>query len=175
VLDLYFLAVACLVDGWVEAWSLSPGLWLESGWELIAQAGDAAGAVEGAAEGGGGAAADNAGGGGPGAADEPRPNLLVQIIQNPLTLITGLIFLFYILVLVPERRRQAETAKRRSQLKKNDRVVTTGGILGTVVGVTPESDEITIRVDDATNTKIRVLRSAIGTISSSGKEEKSGS
>lgn len=176
MLDLYFLAVAEPAGWWVEALSLSNGLSLEAGWELLAQAGEAGGAGQAGAEGAGGAADGGADPGGAGAdGAQQQPNLLVQIIQNPLTLITGLIFLFYLMVLVPERRRQAETAKRRSALKKNDRIVTTGGILGTVVNVTPESDEITIRVDDANNTKIKVLRSAIGTVSTPGKEDKSGS
>jgi preprotein translocase subunit YajC len=49
----------------------------------------------------------------------------------------------------------------RSGLKKNDRVVTIGGILGTVTMVQQGSDEVTIKVDENNNTKLRIKRSAI--------------
>ena len=45
-------------------------------------------------------------------------------------------------------------------LKKNDRVRTIGGIIGTVVDI--KGDEITLKVDESNNTKIRVAKDAIG-------------
>jgi preprotein translocase subunit YajC len=45
-------------------------------------------------------------------------------------------------------------------LKKNDRVITVGGIYGVVVNVAKGSEDITIRVDDGNNTRLRVVRSA---------------
>jgi len=47
-------------------------------------------------------------------------------------------------------------------LKKNDRIVTIGGILGTVMNV--QKDEVTIRVDESTNTKLRMQRNAIARV-----------
>ena len=44
-------------------------------------------------------------------------------------------------------------------LKKNDRVVTIGGIYGTVVNAQKDLDEVTIKVDESTNTKLRMQRS----------------
>jgi preprotein translocase subunit YajC len=46
-------------------------------------------------------------------------------------------------------------------LKKNDRIVTTGGIYGIVTNIQLDADEITIRVDETTNTKIKITRSAL--------------
>jgi preprotein translocase subunit YajC len=46
-----------------------------------------------------------------------------------------------------------------SALKRNDRVQTIGGILATVVDV--REDEVVLKVDEASNVKIRVNRSAI--------------
>jgi preprotein translocase subunit YajC len=46
-------------------------------------------------------------------------------------------------------------------LKKNDRVVTAGGILGLVVNAAKDSDEVVVRVDENNNTRIHVLRSSI--------------
>ena len=56
-----------------------------------------------------------------------------------------------------------------SSLKNNDRVRTIGGIFGTVLDV--RDDEIILKIDEATNTKIRVIPSAIATVLSNGKTE----
>jgi len=45
-------------------------------------------------------------------------------------------------------------------LQKNDRVRTIGGIIGTVVDI--KGDDVTLKVDQSTNTKIKVASSAIG-------------
>jgi preprotein translocase subunit YajC len=62
------------------------------------------------------------------------------------------------------QRREMQTAL--SALKKNDKVVTSAGILGVVVAIKENEDEVTLKVDDATNTRIRVLRSTIVKITS---------
>ena len=49
-------------------------------------------------------------------------------------------------------------------MKKNDRVITAGGIYGVVTNVHQEADEVTIKVDEATNTKLRVTLSSIARI-----------
>lgn len=45
-------------------------------------------------------------------------------------------------------------------LQKNDKVRTIGGIIGTVVDI--KDDEITLKIDESNNTKIKVAASAIG-------------
>ena len=49
-------------------------------------------------------------------------------------------------------------------MKKNDRVVTIGGIYGVVMNVHREADEVTLKVDETTNTKLRVTLSSIARI-----------
>ena len=49
-------------------------------------------------------------------------------------------------------------------VKKNDRVVTTGGIYGVVANVHREADEVTMKVDETTNTKLRVTLSSIARV-----------
>ncbi|MDA0660835.1 MAG: preprotein translocase subunit YajC [Planctomycetota bacterium] len=68
---------------------------------------------------------------------------------------------FYFLLIMPERRKQAEQKKQLNLLKKNDRVVTLGGIIGTITNISPGSDDVTLRIDENNNTRVRVLRSAI--------------
>ena len=49
-------------------------------------------------------------------------------------------------------------------LKKNDRVITTGGIYGVVTNVHTEVDEITIKVDKATNTELHITINSIARV-----------
>lgn len=71
-----------------------------------------------------------------------------------------LFFIFYFIVLRPEKSKQQERKQMLSNLKKNDEVVTSGGIHGTVVNV--KTDTIILRVDD--NAKIEIDKEAIVTI-----------
>lgn len=70
-------------------------------------------------------------------------------------------------------RPQGKERKRRegmlSALKKNDKVVTIGGILGTVTSV--RDDEVTLKVDESSNIKITFSRSAIQRVVSTGPVE----
>ena len=77
----------------------------------------------------------------------------------PLIVMIGV--LFYFMILRPESRRRGNQDKMHKELKKNDRIVTIGGIYATVVSTVPDSDEITIRVDENSNTRIRITRSAV--------------
>lgn len=70
-----------------------------------------------------------------------------------------IILLFYFLMIRPQRQEQAKRDKLLSAMKKNDRVVTSAGIIGTVANISADGKEITLRVDD--NTRIRFLRSSI--------------
>ena len=90
----------------------------------------------------------------------PGPSsMLIQF--SPFILIA---VLFYLLMIRPERRKRAELTAMLSNLKKNDRVVTIGGIYGTVVNVQKDLDEVTIKVDESTNTKLRMQRAAIARV-----------
>lgn len=77
--------------------------------------------------------------------------------------------LFYFMLIRPEKRKQADIQRMQQELKKNDRVVTIGGIIGVVVNTQQGSDEVTIRIDENTNTRIRVVRSAVSRVLSTDK------
>ncbi len=69
-----------------------------------------------------------------------------------------LIFIiFYFLLILPQRKKEKEHARMLASLKKGDRVVTSGGILGTVVNIKDKT--IVLKVDDGT--RIEFLKSAI--------------
>ena len=75
--------------------------------------------------------------------------------------------IFYVLLILPAQRRQKKTQEMLSALKNGDKVVTTGGMFGTIVGI--EGDSIQLRIAD--QVKVKVLRSAIATLQPEGKEE----
>src|SRR5205814_2092260 len=79
--------------------------------------------------------------------------------------------LMYLLLMRPEQKKRKEMERVLSAIKKNDHVVTIGGIFGTVVLANAGSDSVVIRVDDTTGTKLKVLRSAISRVGGEGAAE----
>jgi preprotein translocase subunit YajC len=79
--------------------------------------------------------------------------------------------LFYFLLIRPQRREQSRRQMMLSAVKKNDRVVTAGGIYGVVANVNREADEVTIKVDEATNTKLRVTLSSVARVLGDGPSD----
>jgi len=79
----------------------------------------------------------------------------------PFVAIAGL---FWLLLIRPESKKRAELGRMLENLKKNDRVVTVGGLLGTVVNVQKGAEDVVLRVDENTNTRVHVLRSSIAKI-----------
>jgi preprotein translocase subunit YajC len=65
--------------------------------------------------------------------------------------------IFYLLLFLPMRRRQKKHQEMLSKLTRGDRVVTSGGIFGTVLSV--DGDVLTVKIAD--NVKIQVARSGI--------------
>lgn len=79
--------------------------------------------------------------------------------------------LFYFLMLRPQRKEQAARETMLSALKKNDKVVTIGGIIATVANISSDGQEVTLKVDD--NTRVKFTRSAIQrVVSTDGEGEK---
>ena len=71
-----------------------------------------------------------------------------------------LIFIvFYFVVIRGKRRDKNSRDNMLNSLKKNDRVVTIGGIIGTVAATSANGKEVTLKIDD--NVRMKVLRSAI--------------
>lgn len=75
--------------------------------------------------------------------------------------------IFYLLLILPAQRRQKKTSAMLSALKNGDKVVTTGGIYGTIVGL--EGEAVQLRIAD--QVKVKVARSAITGVQSDGQQE----
>ena len=81
----------------------------------------------------------------------------------PLLLI---LVIFYFLLIMPAQRRQKKTAAMLRSLKTGDKVITNGGIYGTIVGL--EEDSVQLRIAD--QVKVKVARSAIAGLQPESKE-----
>lgn len=67
--------------------------------------------------------------------------------------------LFYFLLIRPQSRERARRKSVLDTLKKNDKVVTIGGIIGTIADLPADKTTVTLKVDD--NTRIRIQRSSV--------------
>jgi preprotein translocase subunit YajC len=74
--------------------------------------------------------------------------------------------IFYFLMILPAQRRQKKVTEMLKNLKNGDKVITNGGIYGTIVGL--ESDSVQLRI--AEQVKIKVSRSAISGLQVENKE-----
>jgi preprotein translocase subunit YajC len=79
---------------------------------------------------------------------------------SPLLLMGLVIAAFYFIVLLPKNRKdKRDRDELFAKLKKNDEVLTASGIIGTVAFI--KDDEVVLKVDESSNTRIRVLKSTI--------------
>jgi len=76
----------------------------------------------------------------------------------------GAIFLiFYFMIIRPQQKRSKEREKMLSNIQKGDKVVTSGGLHGTIAGL----DEKTVLLQVGDNIKLKFERSAISSVVSS--------
>lgn len=85
-----------------------------------------------------------------------QANPLVQMVV-PFALV---FLIFFFLIIKPEKDKQKQHKAMVNNVKKNDQIVTVGGIHGTVVNVKPAT--VIVRVDD--NAKMEIDKEAIATI-----------
>ncbi len=85
----------------------------------------------------------------------PRPNMLVGMLP-----IIAIFAIFYLLIIMPQRKKQKQHMQLVENLRAGDRIITTAGIFGTVVGI--EKDRIEVKI--ASNTNIKITKSAVGVI-----------
>jgi preprotein translocase subunit YajC len=76
-------------------------------------------------------------------------------------IVFGLIFvIFYFMIIRPQQKRQKERQKMLDALEKGDKILTAGGIYGTVVGI----EDKTVLVQIADNVKVKVDRGSVGSV-----------
>ena len=83
---------------------------------------------------------------------DPTISMLLTLLQ-----FLPIILIAYFLIIRPQQQQKKKTEAMIKALKKGDRVLTNGGMFGTIVGL--EDDKLVLKV--AENTKIEFARSAI--------------
>jgi len=88
---------------------------------------------------------------------QPGGDILTTIL--PFLLI---ILVFYFLILRPQQKRQKERQKLLNSVQKGDKIITSGGIHGTIEGMEENGKDVLVKIAD--NVKVKVDKSAIATI-----------
>ena len=80
--------------------------------------------------------------------------------------------LFWLVVLRPMKRQEAEKqAKLLNSMKKNDKVLTTSGIYGTVISIDENQDRVLLRIDDDKGGKVAFTKGSIARVLDGGTDK----
>lgn len=82
-------------------------------------------------------------------------------------LLFGLLMFMIFMSMMAGRKEKKRRAELLSSLQTNDRVQTIGGVIGTIVEL--RDDEVVLRVDESTNTRIRFAKAAVQQVLSKGR------
>jgi preprotein translocase subunit YajC len=104
------------------------------------------------------------GGGGSAASGSPNPNMtfILQIAQ-----FLPIIAIFYLLLIRPQQQQAKKLKLMLAALKKGDKVVTSGGLMGTIVGL--DEQKAVLRVGE--DVKMEFLKSAIVSVVTEGSQK----
>ncbi|WP_298281179.1 preprotein translocase subunit YajC [Acidocella sp.] len=87
-------------------------------------------------------------------------SMFVNIVQyGPILLIVAV---FYFLLILPQQKQQKALKTKLNALKRGDKVVTAGGIVGVVKKTTEGAENVEVEI--APNVVVNVVRSTIGTV-----------
>lgn len=84
---------------------------------------------------------------------------------NPLALWLPIILIFaimYFLIFRPQAKKQKQHRMMLDALKKGDKIITAGGIYGTVLSVKEKENRVIVKIDD--NTKIELVKSSVAQV-----------
>jgi preprotein translocase subunit YajC len=81
--------------------------------------------------------------------------------------------IFYFLFIRPQQQTEQKRKSMLDTLKKNDKVLTTGGLYATVVSIDGTHDKVVLRVDDERGVKLAFTRASIARILDSSSEKSS--
>jgi len=95
--------------------------------------------------------------GGPPAGASPEEQKKAMFMQLGMMVFFGVIF--YVMLIRPQQKRAKEQAKMLNELKAGDKVTTTSGIVGVVVGI--KDNSVTLRSGES---KLEITKAAIGEV-----------
>lgn len=94
---------------------------------------------------------------------DPNQPVAQRPQKSPLMTFLPFILIFvviYFLIFRGPKKREQQQRQMVQSLEKNDKVRTIGGIIGTVVDI--KDDEVTLKIDESNNTKMKIAPSAVG-------------
>jgi preprotein translocase subunit YajC len=78
----------------------------------------------------------------------------------------GLMFaIMYFMVIMPQQRQRKKVQEMLSAIKAGDKIVTSGGIYGTINGI--DGDSVILKISSEPQVKIRIARAAIAQVEAS--------
>ncbi len=100
-------------------------------------------------------------------------NFIMAAQGNPmmqfLPLLIIMFAIMYFLIIRPQKQKEKKRLAMISNVRKQDKIVTTGGMHGVVTSV--KENEVIVRVDDAKDVKLRIDKSAITSITAPRDEK----
>jgi preprotein translocase subunit YajC len=105
----------------------------------------------------------SAGGAGP-------QNIFDQLLTNPVVPIALIFVVMYFMFIRPQSKKASDHQKMLNELKRNDEVVTTGGLIGRIAEI---GDKL-VTLEIAPNVRVRVERTQVSALSAYGKTPKKG-
>ena len=99
----------------------------------------------------------------------PAGPLELLITYFPMVLI---VVAAWFLLYRPERERMRKQRELLNNIKKNDRVITASGIIGTVSSVDREQDRVVLKVDESSNTKITFTLASVNRVLADSDNER---
>mgnify|MGYP001260757083 CR=1 FL=1 len=88
---------------------------------------------------------------------------------NMVLMFGGIFLIFYFLLIRPQRKQEKQRQAMLKELKKNDKVVTIGGIYGVVVNV--RDKDVTLKIDDSKDVRVRFTRTSVSHVISKEEDE----
>src|SRR5271157_2994974 len=90
-----------------------------------------------------------------------------SILGNPLVMMVVVMGIFYVMLILPQQRQRKKVQQMLAELKSGDKVVTNGGIYGTINGI--DGDTVILKIADTGSApvKIRIARAAIAQVEAS--------
>jgi preprotein translocase subunit YajC len=95
-------------------------------------------------------------------------NIMDQLLTNPVVPIALIFVVMYFMFIRPQSKKATDHQKMLNDLKRNDEVVTTGGLIGRIAEI---SDKL-ITLEIAPNVRVRVERTQVSALSAYGKAPK---
>jgi preprotein translocase subunit YajC len=80
--------------------------------------------------------------------------------------------LFYFLIIIPQRKRQRAIDQMLNNLKPGDKVVTGGGIYGTIVSLNDDKRKLVLKISENPVVRIEIARSSISGLQEAPEEKK---